>query len=135
MYTDNEAMYKSEKVALALNYAKVVDMNSEENFIVSLDTAYGIANFKKLMEIVMLPYLQESTKASGVLVDSLKVETRANVFGIRGNVITSTFPLGQLSNPINAEKFKKLVTEFNNLDVVSGIPKIESAKQGAGALK
>ena len=125
MYTSNDA--RSSSLNSSANKV-IVSSDSDSNFIVSLDTNYGIANFKRLMEQIILPYLQRNSNRT--LVESLKVEARNNIFGIRGDVITSTFPLGQMSNPINAARFKDLTTEFNALDLSSNsIPKIQDFQQ------
>ena len=96
----------------------LVKATEGEDFIVSLDTNYGIANFKKIMEELILPTVQSQ---GTVLANSLKVESVRNAFGIRGNAITSTFPLGDMRSPVSVDKFQKLVIEFNNLDIKSGI--------------
>jgi hypothetical protein len=78
------------------------------------------------MEQVLLPILQNNihTKA---FTESLKIETRNNLFNIPMDQITSTFPMGQLNSPINLEKFQTLLSEFNNLDISGKIEKINNA--------
>lgn len=112
--------------------AVLVKIDDNTNPIVTLNTNYGIANFKKICEELLLPILQE--KGGSVLTDYLKVESRNNIFGIRGNIITSTFSLSDLNNPVSIEKFQKLVIAFNNLDVKSSVQGVLKSNEGT-ALK
>lgn len=125
LFTDNKAATTSINEVVDNGFGTLVKKNSESNYIISLDSNYGIANFKRLVENVLLPILQKSSE-NRVLTESLKVEARKNIFGIYSDTITSTFPLGQLSNPINAERFQKLVNEFNNFDYSKEVEKIVS---------
>ena len=106
----------------------LVKLDDDTNPIVSLDTNYGIANFKKITEELLLPILQKSK--NNVLTDSFKVETMTNILGIRGNAITSTFPLSSLDNPVSIEKFQRLLIEFNNLDVQSEVTGLLKNSEG-----
>ena len=106
----------------------LVKLDDDTNPIVSLDTNYGIANFKKITEELLLPILQKSK--NNVLTDSFKVETMTNILGIRGNAITSTFSLSSLDNPVSIEKFQELLIEFNNLDVQSEVTGLLKNSEG-----
>lgn len=97
---------------------KVVKATDAEPTIITLDTNYGIANFKQLMEKVLLPILKKYDKS--VLSRSLKTESMANVFGIRGNQITSTFSLKNLNTSVSIRQFQELLTAFDLLDTKSG---------------
>lgn len=91
----------------------LVPLDTEEDHIISLTTPQGIANFKRLMEDVLLPLLK--TK-SGILTDSLRLTNGYNLLGLYGTSITSTFGLSSLNNPVSVDKFQKLLKEFNELD-------------------
>ena len=96
-----------------------LDENNElvgENLIVTLDTDHGIANFKKVMESLVLPILN-SPAYSSELVDSLTLKSLKTQYGIPMTAIVSTFSMGQLNNPVNIDKFQKLITDFNDLDL------------------
>lgn len=108
--------------------AVLVKIDDNTNPIVTLNTNYGIANFKKICEELLLPILQE--KGSSILTDYLKVESMNNIFGIRGTAITSTFSLSDLNNPVSIEKFQKLIIAFNNLDVKSNVQGVLKNNEG-----
>lgn len=93
---------------------KFINGNDPKDSIITLDTNYGIANFKKAMEDVLLPMLQ--TK-SNVLIDALKVQSTPNILGIRGNAITSTIPLTGLVGTIAQVRAQKLMKAFDDLDI------------------
>jgi len=93
----------------------LVNETDTENTIITLDTNFGIANFKRLMESILLPMLQ--TK-SNILLDSLKVQTNIrNILGIKTQGITSTFPLSAINNAVTKDKAQKLIKAFNELDI------------------
>jgi len=112
----NFKMYTSDEGRLLSNVpssSTEISLGSTNETIISLNSAYGVANFKKLMEEVLLPILQ--TK-SGVLTDSLRISNSYSLLGLPGTAITSTFGLSSLNNAVSIDKFQKLVKEFNDLD-------------------
>lgn len=95
---------------------RIVNEDDVDQTIISLNTDYGIANFKRLMEEILLPALK--TKSS-VLADSLRVQSVYTSFGLRGNAITSSFPLSSITNPVMQNKALQLLKAFNDLDINS----------------
>lgn len=110
VYTSDEARNHNE----IKNHSVKVNSSDTEDTIIDLKTNYGIANFKKMMEDIILPILQ--TK-SNILTDSFRVQSIWNVLGVRGSAITSTFPLSSLNSAVAKDKSQKLTKAFNNLDV------------------
>lgn len=96
--------------------SKVVKMTDTEDTIISLNTNYGIANFKKLMEEVLLPILQ---KKSNILLDSFRIQEITNILGVRTAAITSSFALSDLNNPVAKDKAQNLIKAFNELDIAN----------------
>jgi len=109
VYTSDEA-WSNDNVS---NFSKKVNEEDAEDTIITLDTNYGIANFKRLMEDILLPLLQ---KNSNILLDSLKIQEVKNIFGLRTSGIVSTFSLGELNNAVVRDKAQKLIKAFNDLD-------------------
>lgn len=93
---------------------RIVNSEDTDPTIISLNTNYGIANFKRIMEEILLPMLQ--TKSSE-LSKSLRVQSSFNAFGLRGNTITSVFPLSSMTNPVAKDRAIKLLKAFNELDI------------------
>ena len=117
LYTSDDARIESK--LKDKTDVKTVNANDTTPTIISLDTNYGIANFKKLTEQVLLPIIQKNDTSS--LAKSLKVESVYTALGIRGNAITSTHALKNLNNPISIKQFQELLTAFDMLDVKSGV--------------
>ncbi len=88
--------------------------NSEGDFVIDLTTDFGVANFKILMEEVILKILQKSTTSD--LAQSLKLTTVKSPMGLLTTQITSTFNISSLNSPINMEKYQTLLTSFNEVD-------------------
>lgn len=127
LYTSDEARAEDPTDANASNMI-TVKLEDETSPIVTLDTNYGIANFKRITEELLLPILQSGK--DNILTDSLKIESVYNPFGLRGNAITSTFPLSDLNNPVSIERFQRLTMAFNNLDINSdGTGKLLNAEK------
>lgn len=103
LYTDDKAMNDS-------NFVKTINKNSD--FTVSLNSDYGIANFKVLMESVLLPILKNSSNIG----EMLRIEQMNNPFGLKTNTIVSSHQLKYLNNPISIARFQEILTEFNSLD-------------------
>lgn len=93
---------------------RIINADDTDPTIVSLNTNYGIANFKRIMEEILLPVLK--TKSSE-LSKSLRVQSSFNAFGLRGNTITSVFPLSSMTNPVAKDRAIKLIKAFNDLDI------------------
>lgn len=103
LYTDNKAVNDDA-------FTEVVTQDSDFN--VSLDTDYGVANFKVLMEEVMLPILNKVSDVGSLL----RTETLKNVFGLLSTTIVSMHQLKYLNNPISIGRFQELLNKFNELD-------------------
>lgn len=82
--------------------------------VVSLDSSYNIAQFKKLVEELILPIIQKATDNS--ITEKLKVESVNTPFRTLGTGIVSTFPLKELNNPVYAKNFQNLLADFDSLD-------------------
>ena len=89
--------------------------SNEPDTIITLSTNYGIANFKRLMEELLLPIVKNK---SNIISESLAVRTVNNILGIRGSSIESTFPLSDISTPYSLALSKRLLKAFNDLDIV-----------------
>lgn len=97
----------------AMNDSKEIkEFGVNDNFIISLDSDYGIANFKIAMEKLMLPVLQANSKMGKFL----RIEQMNNAFGLRTDTIVSDNQLKYLNNPISISKFQEILTNFNSLD-------------------
>jgi len=108
------------------NVDLVKTISANDNYILRLNSDSNISSFKKLMEQVLLPTLQDNINAEE-FTESLKIENRNNMFNLPMDQITSTFPMGELSSPVNLEKFQTLLYEFNNLDISNKIDKISNS--------
>jgi len=86
------------------------------DLIIDLKSEVGIANFKILMEDVILTILQKNNIQLG---NNLKLTAVRNHIGLFTNQITSTFPISSLNSPVNIDKFQELLANFNEVDVVS----------------
>lgn len=112
LYTSDDAL-----LSIGINpyaHKKQINFDDVSQTIITLDTNYGVANFKILTEQVILPILQKYDKSN--LSKSLKVEFMYNFLGLRGNQITSTYPLYSLNNSINVMLFQELINDFDTLD-------------------
>lgn len=110
--TKSITLYKSNKAMNNPN--EVIDVNKDDNFIISLDTDYGIANFKKVMEELLLPYLQILDKSDAL--QNLRVETVTNTFGLKTNAIISAYSINSLNSSVGIHQFNEILKAFNDLD-------------------
>ena len=93
---------------------KAINIDDSSNPVISLDSAYGIAQFKKIFEELILPILQNNLQSD--FSDYLKVETVLTPFRTVGSAVVSTFPLQELNNPVFIKQFQKLLNTFDFLD-------------------
>ena len=112
LYTDNSAK-SYPKNTNDVNYTKLVNVDDDSPFIVSLNTDYGIANFKLLMDKVIFKILEDSDSN---LSDSLRLTKVKNAYGLFITQIVPSFPISQLNSPVNADKFQTLLNDFNDVD-------------------
>lgn len=112
IYTNDDARLLSE-ITDKSKYIKKVNEDDKEDTIISLDTDYGIANFKRMMEMVLLPIIQNSSDG----VTDLYVKSVWNLFGLRGEAIISKFQLSSITDPVSLDLAQNLLYKFNNLDV------------------
>lgn len=123
LYTSDDARLVS--VNTPSNSSVLVKLEDNTDPIVSLDTNYDIANFKKITEELLLPILQKGE--DNVLTEFLTVESVKNNFNLLGSSIVSTFSLKDLNNPVTADKFNTLIGAFNKLDLRSSkVPVIKN---------
>ena len=114
IYTnDNAWKVKEEDFKNKPDGIKLVKLDDTEDTVINLKTNHGIASFKKIMETLILPILQDK---SSEFADSLKVQLRGNVLGLKGGMIMSTHSLGNMANPVSRDKAQKLIRSFNLLD-------------------
>jgi len=85
--------------------------------IVDLTSDAGIANFKKIMENI-IPVILNKNEYKNNFISSLQLQTVKGPFGIRGSQLVASFNMSKLNNPINIEKFQKLINNFNELDKI-----------------
>lgn len=108
------------------NNDKAIRMNSSDNsyladidsfaddFSIDLHDSVGIANYKLLVEQVLIKILGNSESSFSNL---LKVSNTTNLHGIRSALITPSFNMSEKNIPAVAEKAIKLTQEFNKLDL------------------
>ncbi len=109
---DEIVLFTSDSAINNPDQVEVVDQNSD--FTISLDTNYGIANFKRVMEQVILPLLQSYDNSN--MTENLRVETVNNLFGLKTNSIISAYSLKTLNSPVAIHQFNSLLSAFNSLD-------------------
>ena len=110
LYTDDSAKQFNRNDS-KITGTKII--TNQDNFIVSLNTDSGIANFKLLMENVLYDILKNNEEP---ISNSLRIIKVKNHYGNSSNQIVSNFPISQLNSPVNADKFQVLLDEFNDLD-------------------
>jgi len=103
----------SETATMIKEQGILVTADDTEDFMIDLFTDTGIANFKVLMENVIFEILKtsESSLSNSLIVSSVK-----NPYGFFASQIISKFPISNLNNPTNFEKFNELLNEFNEVD-------------------
>jgi hypothetical protein len=86
-----------------------------DDMIVDLTTDYGIANFKRIMDLLILPIVQNLKTAE--FGRQLHTKSVRNAFGQFTTQIVSTFSMTSLTSDTNIERFQKFLTDFNELDL------------------
>jgi hypothetical protein len=122
-YTSDEAklnsagdLRRAHKLNLNLGSRVTKVTPTSEDFIIDLTTDTGIANFKVMVEDILLPALELSNKTAISELISLKgLKSAFNLFGLQ---LAPTYGISSLNNPVSIENFLKLVGEFNKLDKV-----------------
>ena len=122
-YTSDEAklnsagdLRRAQKLNLNLGNRVTKVTPTSEDFIIDLTTDTGIANFKVMVEDILLPALELSNKTAISELVSLKgLKSAFNLFGLQ---LAPTYGISSLNNPVSIENFLKLVGEFNKLDKV-----------------
>lgn len=94
-------------------FKHTVKLDSEEDFNINLKSMYGIANFKILMEKVLLKILHKNKPDTENL---LKVRPLYNANGIKGKGISPAFNATDKHIPAAAEKINQLIKVFNDID-------------------
>lgn len=114
---DSYVLYNSPEAlnTLASNPKHSFTVDRNTNYVLKLNSSHNIANFKRIMEDLVLPILQ--TKANKKFADSFKVEAVQNLFGERGSAIVSSFPLQELNSPMFARRFQQMLNSFDFLDI------------------
>jgi hypothetical protein len=87
---------------------------TDPDYIIDLKTDTGIANFKRMMEVLGLQVLKNEQNTD--LGNILRLSTVKNSFNISATQITPTFPISSLNSTINLEKFQILLNQFNEID-------------------
>ncbi|MDA3856264.1 MAG: hypothetical protein PF569_08455 [Candidatus Woesearchaeota archaeon] len=93
-----------------------VTKQDENPTIIDLYTDTGIANFKVIMEELLLPILKNSSRSS--LGSFLKTSTVKNYLGQFTSQIIPTFKISDLNSPQNLDRFEELLNSFNDVDKV-----------------
>ena len=112
--TDSFVIFDSDRSKDFVEVNTKVELSDNTNPIIYLDSSYNIANFKKIMEELILPILQKYDLSD--FSNHLRIETALNNFGNKGTSIVSTFPLKDMTNFVNITQFQKLINSFNLLD-------------------
>lgn len=102
------------KTSLNIDNTILLNADDSTDFVIDLTTDYGIANFKILMETVILELLKKSKKSD--LSNSLRLSSVKGNFGNSSNQIVSTFNISDMKSPINIQKFQALISSFNEVD-------------------
>lgn len=108
------------------NLATINVTKESENMQVDLTSDFGIANFKRLMEQIILPIMQRSQKTN--LGNQLRTKSVRNPFGLYTTQITALFGLSSLDSEVNLTKYQELLNDFNEVDM-----KIEKENRIIGA--
>lgn len=90
--------------------------DSSRDLIIDLKSELGIANFKILMEEVILTILQKNKVPLG---NNLKLTAVKNFMGLFTNQITPTFGISSINSPISNDKLQELLGNFNEVDQVA----------------
>ena len=124
---DEAASYPMYEPNGDLNSKYYIEIKKNDNgvyenadFTVDLLSDSGIANFKVLMEEVILDILKRDEYAND-FIDSLRIQSVKNPYDLITNQIVVSFNISQLNNPINIEKFQNLLSDFNSLESVKQI--------------
>ncbi len=111
MFTDNSA----KTIAYGKTNPHTVKITTDsDDFVVDLTTDYGIANFKRIMENLILPILQSSKKSG--LGEMFRLKSVKNPFGIYTSQIVSVFGLSSLDSEVNLAKYQEILNHFNEVD-------------------
>lgn len=94
--------------------AQVVKKGDSSNPVIALNSTYNIAMFKKVMEDMILPIIQKKTNSE--FLESLKIESVVNNFGIKSPTIVSIHSLQELNTPVSIDQYQKLLKDFDFLD-------------------
>jgi hypothetical protein len=111
VYTSNNAKSLESTNAKA---TKLIELGKGEDFIIDLTTDFGIANFKKMMEVLVLPILKKSEKNKTG--EFLRTQAVRNPYGMFTTQIVPTFGLSSLDNSVNVAKYQDLLYNFNQID-------------------
>lgn len=96
---------------------------TNSDFNVDLLTDTGIANFKILMESVILEILKKP-EYKNEFINSLRLQSLKNPYNLRTNQIVTSFNISELNNPINIEKFQNLLSDFNSIDFIKTLKNV-----------
>lgn len=110
---DSAKNYSAEDIRKGIA-SRTIYVDSGDDFILSLSSDTGIANFKVVMEKLMYKILDNSISTE--LGKQLVLRSSKNAFGLFSNKITPLYNLKNLNNPISIEHFVKLLNEFNSVD-------------------
>lgn len=121
LYSDNGAkVYSKEDARQRSKYevaetTEKITIHDAEDKIIDLTTDFGIANYKIIVEQLMLPILQKSKSTEfGKL---LTLRSIKNGLGTFSQQITPVHGLSSLNNAVSIENFAKTINEFNKLDM------------------
>lgn len=114
LYTDDDAFKYEDNNPFTRVLTVDEKISEDDTFNINLNTNYGIANFKVLMDKVMVNLL--IADKSSKIKDLLRVELINNLFGLKGASIVPSFNISEKAIPAIAEKGMLLSKLFNTLD-------------------
>ena len=115
LYTDDDAFKYDDNNPFTRVLTADERIAEDDTFSINLNTNYGIANFKVLMDKVMVNLL--ITGKSSKIKDLLRVELINNLFGLKGTSIVPSFNISEKEITAVAEKGMLLSKLFNGLDI------------------
>ena len=116
LYIDDSAkLFPTTNSSLANN----ITITKGNSFDIDLTSDAGIANFKLIMENLVLPMLSNSSSKLGSI---LKLRSVKNSLGLIGNQIVSEYNLNDLKTESGYAKYKEAISAFNECN--DGITRI-----------
>jgi hypothetical protein len=97
------------------NNNSTITINKGSDFNIDLTSDRGIANFKLMMENLVLPIIQKDSRIG----DILKLKSVRNSLGLFGNQIVSEYNLNDLKSESGYARYQEAISAFNDIDSIS----------------